>query len=308
MSQLKALLIVLLVLRVLPRLDGYRYRSVQPNNWHYLSNLYNDAGGDLYSSYDRFGRSPADGGGGSGGGGGGGPMGDGDGGGGGGGGGGGSTEVGRTCGKPSSRCGANLGRGDPKATASGFAQRAAQEAKAASDAQAGAAEAASYQVKCELAAKAIQSAKAAEAVLAGKQQILDQLRREMAEAEAEVAGLTMSLRNIQENAESAAQTVQETQAQLNHLKSIVQAAAANLNNIQNVSKGAQLELAEKTQILKAAQHRAENLGRQMADAKADFEKTKVAAYKAVCAAVEAKQKAQRSRRMSWMYSDLGEQL
>lgn len=172
----------------------------------------------------------------------------------------------------------------------------------------GAAEAASYQVKCELAAKAIQSAKAAEAVLAGKQQILDQLRREMAEAEAEVAGLTMSLRNIQENAESAAQTVQETQAQLNHLKSIVQAAAANLNNIQNVSKGAQLELAEKTQILKAAQHRAENLGRQMADAKADFEKTKVAAYKAVCAAVEAKQKAQRSRRMSWMYSDLGEQL
>lgn len=54
-----------------------------------------------------------------------------------------------------------------KQKASSIAQKAAQEAKAASDAQAVAGQQAAHQVKSQLAEKALQAAKAAEAALAG---------------------------------------------------------------------------------------------------------------------------------------------
>jgi len=265
----KALLIVLLLLHTCPRLESFHYRPAQPNAKHCLSSLYGDAsvdGGD-----------------------------------GGGGGSGGCTD---TSNNKKVGCGAGgtgggvLGRGDPKAKASNIAQKAALEAKAASDSQMAAAEAAASQVKSELAAKAAQSARAAEAALAGKQQIVEQLQQEMTEADAVVSEVTSSLQNTQANANAAAAAAHEAQTQLNQLKSLVMAATANMANIENVASGAQQELAEKTQLLEAAKHRVENLGRQMTDAKSDFEKTKQAAYKAACAAVEAKQKAQRSRRMT----------
>ncbi|KAL7730498.1 hypothetical protein ACLKA6_000501 [Drosophila palustris] len=186
--------------------------------------------------------------------------------------------------------------GDPKTKASNIAQKAAQEARAASDAQMAAAEAAAMQVKAELAERAAQSARAAEAALAGKQQIVEQLQQEMCEADAVVTEITASLQNTQANAHAATQAAQEAQSQLCQLKRLVAAATANLANIENVASGAQQELAEKTQLLEAAKNRLEGLGRQMGDAKQDFERTKSAAYKAACAAVEAKQKASRARR------------
>ncbi|XP_034485749.1 uncharacterized protein LOC117790413 isoform X2 [Drosophila innubila] len=195
-------------------------------------------------------------------------------------------------------CGSSLGKTDPKAKASNIAQKAAQEAKAANDAQMAAAEAAAAQVKSELAERALQSARAAEAALAGKQQIMEQLVTEHREAEAVVQDVTNSLQNTQANAAAANDAAVEAKTQLEKLKQLVQAAITNLGNIENVSNGAQQELAEKTQLLEAAKNRVENLGHQLQAAKQDFEKTKKAAYKAACAAVEAKQKAQRNRRMS----------
>ncbi|XP_030371080.1 uncharacterized protein LOC115621551 [Scaptodrosophila lebanonensis] len=191
-------------------------------------------------------------------------------------------------------CGASVSKGDPKVKASNIAQKAAVEAKAANDAQTAAADAAAAQVKLELADKAMQSARAAEAALAGKQQIMEQLQREMAEADAVVTEVTASLQNTQANANAAATAAQQAQAELNDLKRIVAASTGNLANIENVSSGAQQELAEKMQLLEAAKNRVEGLQRQMVDARQDFEKTKQAAYKAACAAVEAKQKAQMS--------------
>ncbi|XP_016978822.1 glycine, alanine and asparagine-rich protein-like [Drosophila rhopaloa] len=258
----KALLTVLLLLHAFPRLESFHYRPAQPNAKHCLSSLYGDSGG-----------------GGSGGGSGGGNTG---------------------CAEANSKKDCNssgFGRGDSKAKASNIAQKAALEAKAASDSQMAAAEAAASQVKSELAAKAAQSARAAEAALAGKQQIVEQLQQEMTEADAVVSEVTSSLQNTQANANAAASAAHEAQTQLNQLKNLVIAATANMANIENVASGAQQELAEKTQLLEAAKHRVENLARQMNDAKSDFEKTKQAAYKAACAAVEAKQKAQRARRM-----------
>ncbi|KAH8417624.1 hypothetical protein KR222_002863 [Zaprionus bogoriensis] len=192
------------------------------------------------------------------------------------------------------KCSASISNTDPKAKASNIAQKAALEAKAANDAQMAAADAAASQVKSELADKALQSARAAEAALAGKQQIVEQLDAEHREAQAVVQEVTTSLQNTQGNAAAASDAATEAKSQVVRLKRLVQDAVTNLANIENVSNGAQQELAEKTQLLEAAKNRVKNLSNQLAVAKIDFEKTKKAAYKAACAAVEAKQKAQRT--------------
>ncbi|XP_017846117.1 uncharacterized protein LOC108602500 [Drosophila busckii] len=187
----------------------------------------------------------------------------------------------------------HLSNGNPKQKASSIAQKAAQEAKAASDAQMAAAEAASTHVKLELAEKAAQSAKAAEAALAGKQQIMEQFTQEVAEAESVVGEVSNSLQSTQTNANAAAQALSEATEQLAELKRLVAAGTSNLANIESVTNGAQQALTEKTQLLEAAKTRVESLNRQLLEARDDFEKTKKAAYKAACAAVEAKQKAQK---------------
>lgn len=197
-----------------------------------------------------------------------------------------------------------MGSRDPKTKASNIAQKAAQEARAASDAQMSAAEAAAMQVKTELAERAAQSARVAEAALAGKEQIVEQLQQEMCEADAVVTEITASLQNTQANSHAATQAAQEAQCQLTQMKRLVAVATANLANIENVASGTQQELAEKTQLLEAAKNRLESLNRQLTDAKQDFKKTKNAAYKAACAAVEAKQKASRARRMAFRWLQL----
>ncbi|XP_022211633.2 tol-Pal system protein TolA [Drosophila obscura] len=216
-----------------------------------------------------------------------------------------------SCGNESPKgkqCG-NFDKGNPKSKASNIAQKAAQEAKAASDSQMAAAEAAATQVKSELAERAAQSARAAEAALAGKQQIVEQLEQELAEAEAVVTEVTSSLQNTQANNIAAAAAAADSQTQVEHIKLLLQAATSNLANIEGVSQGAQTELSEKTQLLEAAKNRVQSLNKQMTEAKSDFEKTKQAAYKAACAAVEAKKKAQRMRRMAayrqWMIGQPG---
>ncbi|XP_017866035.1 PREDICTED: uncharacterized protein LOC108615769 [Drosophila arizonae] len=195
-------------------------------------------------------------------------------------------------------CKISIGKSDAKSKASSIAQKAAQEAKAANDAQMTAANAAATQVKLELAEKAFQSARAAEAALAGKQQIFEQLQLENREAESVVQEVDSSLHNTQANAIAANDAIVEARNQLENLKRLVRAFTKNLESMENISTGAQQELAEKTQLLEAAKNRQQTLASQLLKAKNDYEDTKKAAYKATCAAVEAKQKAQRSRRQN----------
>ncbi|KAL7723543.1 hypothetical protein ACLKA6_000131 [Drosophila palustris] len=131
----------------------------------------------------------------------------------------GKKEGGQSCNAPKN-CGNSLGKSDPKAKASNIAQKAAQEAKAANDAQMAAAEAAAAQVKSELAERALQSARAAEAALAGKQQIMEQLETEHREAEAVVQDVTSSLQNTQANAAAANDAAMEGKTQLEKLKQL----------------------------------------------------------------------------------------
>lgn len=151
-------------------------------------------------------------------------------------------------------------------------------------------------MKQDLAEKAVQAARAAEAALAGKQQIMEQLELEEKEAVAVVDEVKNSLHSTQVNAESAMLAFSEAKIQLDQLKVLLAEATAQITNIETFANGAQLEMDEKGQLLEAANRRVESISRQVVAARQDYDKTKKAAYKAACAAVEAKQKAQRMQR------------
>ncbi|KAM8706628.1 hypothetical protein ACLKA7_010830 [Drosophila subpalustris] len=186
----------------------------------------------------------------------------------------------------------------PKHRASSIAIKAAQEAKAASDAQLPAAENAAHQVIIQLADKALAAAKAAEAALAGKQQIVEQLETEVREGELVVQEEAASLQNSQGNCNAAAQASQQAGVQLKTLAEAVKNAQANVHNSDQAANGAQQELAEKQQLVEAAKKRVELLLRQLDIARSDFKNTKKAAEHAACAAQEARQRAARERRMA----------
>ncbi|KAH8234334.1 hypothetical protein KR038_007714, partial [Drosophila bunnanda] len=180
---------------------------------------------------------------------------------------------------------------DPKSKSSAIAQQAAQDAKAASEAQSAAGCAAAQHIKAELAEKAFQSAKAAEAALLGKEQMVEQLERETQEANAVIKGETAALQAIETNMNTAVEATKAATQQFETLSELVASAKGSLANIQSVAFGLQQEMEAKTQLLQAARSRLATFQKQLSCAHEDYEKTKQAAYRAACAAVEAKQKA-----------------
>lgn len=70
------------------------------------------------------------------------------------------------------------------------------------------------QVKTQLAEKALQAAKAAEAALAGKQAVVEQLQQEVKEAEAVVAENTAAVHQQQGTVNAAVQAAQQATAQV----------------------------------------------------------------------------------------------
>lgn len=181
--------------------------------------------------------------------------------------------------------------GDPKQKSSNIAIKAAQDAKAANEAQQAAGQLAAQHIKQELAEKAFQSAKAAEAALTGKQMVVQQLELEMQEANAVVEEESASLQNTESNMNSAVEAARAATHQFETLTELHKTVKDNLANIQTVALGSQQEMTAKVQLLEAAKNRLATLQKQLQSARDDYEKTKQAAYKAACAAVEAKQKA-----------------
>ncbi|KAH8347774.1 hypothetical protein KR084_000955, partial [Drosophila pseudotakahashii] len=181
--------------------------------------------------------------------------------------------------------------GDPKQKSSMIAMKAAQDAKAASEAQSAAGQAAAHHIKMELAEKAFQSAKAAEAALMGKQMMVDQLEQEVQEADAVVEEETNSIHHTEANMNAAVDAVKVATQQFETISELQKTAKEALVNIQTVALGTQQEMAAKTQLLEAARNRMALLQKQLLSAHDDYEQTKQAAYKAACAAVEAKQRA-----------------
>lgn len=180
--------------------------------------------------------------------------------------------------------------------ASCIAMKAAQEAKAASDAQLPAAESAALQVKIQLADKALAAANAADAALAGKLQIVEQLESEVREGELVVEEETSLLQASQLNCKAASQAAREAGLQLKTLGEAVKNAEANVMNSGQAARGVQQELSEKQQLVDAAKKRVELLLQQLDAARTDFKTTQKAAERAACAAQEARQRASRERR------------
>ncbi|XP_017868935.1 PREDICTED: uncharacterized protein LOC108617607 [Drosophila arizonae] len=186
--------------------------------------------------------------------------------------------------------------GDPKQKSSSIAVKAAQDAKAANEAQHAAGQMAAQHIKQELAEKAFQSAKAAEAALTGKQMVVQQLELEMQEAHAVVEEESASLQNTETNMNAAIEAARAATSQFEALTALHKTVKDNLANIQTVALGSQQEMTTKVQLLEAAKNRLATLQKQLDSARDDYEKTKQAAYRAACAAVEAKQKAASSYR------------
>lgn len=203
------------------------------------------------------------------------------------------TGKGRDCEPVNAKCNVNeiFTPGDPKQKSSNIAIKAAQDAKAANDAQQAAGVLAAQHIKQELAEKAFQSAKAAEAALTGKQMMVQQLEVETHEANAVVEEETVSLQNTEANMNAAVEAARSATQQFEVLDTLHKQMKENLGNIQSVALGAQQELGAKVQLLEAAKARLITLQKQMEAAREDYEKTKGAAYKAACAAIEAKKKA-----------------
>lgn len=184
---------------------------------------------------------------------------------------------------------------NPKSKSTEIAQKAAQDARMASDSQAEAADAASAEVKISLAQKAIQAARSAEAALAGKEEIVVQLEKEQCEAEAVINEVASSLQSTRVNAASAMSAADFAQQEIDGLKSLVGKSLKNLYKIQSVSCGLQTEVTEKINLLGTVSERFESLCQQLAAARKDVIKTKNNAYQAACAAIEATHRANQER-------------
>lgn len=204
----------------------------------------------------------------------------------------------KDCEPVNTKCNVNeiFSPGDAKQKSSNIAVKAAQDAKAANDAQHAAGLLAAQHIKQELAEKAFQSAKAAEAALTGKQMMVQQLEIETHEANAVVEEETASLQNTEVNMNAAVEAARAATQQFEVLDTLHKQMKENLGNIQSVALGAQQELGAKVQLLEAAKARLITLQKQMETARDDYERTKSAAYKAACAAIDAKKKAASNNR------------
>ncbi|XP_063980359.1 uncharacterized protein LOC135164185 [Diachasmimorpha longicaudata] len=171
-----------------------------------------------------------------------------------------------------------------------LASKAAQEAKAASDAQNIAGKQASHQVKVQLAEKAFRASKAAEAVLIGKIALVEQLGEETKETQSVVREGSLSFQRAKQNVAAATKAAQESHHQIDTLRRAVETAKSNLSNARAAAEGARSSLGEKEQLLAAAKKRVEELKGRLQKAKGDLAKTNHAAAKAEASAREARVK------------------
>ncbi|EDW26859.1 GL14757 [Drosophila persimilis] len=179
----------------------------------------------------------------------------------------------------------------PNAAAAAIAQNAAEVAKAANEAQAGAAEDAAKLVKMQLAEKAMQAARAVNAVLDGKETIVESTLRQLREAEDVVRQVIASLVISEANAQSASAASTCAHAQKGRLKIILRHYKARLFNIDDLDKQVIADLREKFEMLAKAEERAQSIERQLVSAIEEYEQLKKDVKKAATAAEEARQKA-----------------
>ncbi|KAH8417623.1 hypothetical protein KR222_002858 [Zaprionus bogoriensis] len=183
---------------------------------------------------------------------------------------------------------------DAKSRSSGLAAKAAQEAKQANEEMASAVKQAADRIKLEYAEKAASAARAAVAVLEGKQQVLSQLEVEVREAELVVQEESQELTASEANSQLALKAHQQAQDELKMLMDSLKLARENAGSAEMVSAACKQSMADKALLLESAQKRVNLLLQQLSEARIEHAKTKKAAYRAMCAANEAKQRIQQT--------------
>ncbi|SPP77687.1 Hypothetical predicted protein [Drosophila guanche] len=173
-------------------------------------------------------------------------------------------------------------------TAAAIAQNAAKMAKAASEAQAGAAENAANLVRMQLAEKAMQAARTANAVLEDKEAVVKIFERVLHDAEDRVIQASASLDNSESNAEGASAASIYAEALKDRLKGILEQTKAGLANIDAFEKQVNADLEKNTEMLLNAEELVERLEQQLAWAREDYEKMKKVARHAAKAAAQAR--------------------
>lgn len=174
--------------------------------------------------------------------------------------------------------------------ASQISSKAASDAKAAKDAQSCAAETAGKQVKNMLADKATQAAKAAEAALAGKKQLCEELTKNLGETQRVMQEVQRAISASSCGAKTAKRVRDNVRRNINAMKRLYGQMHKNVESLRRVASNGQRELAEKRSLLNAAKQRVEELIICLDKGRKDLERNRENAKKAHCAAEDARQR------------------
>ncbi|XP_002000039.4 uncharacterized protein LOC6573980 [Drosophila mojavensis] len=171
-----------------------------------------------------------------------------------------------------------------------MAATAADEASAAKNAQKCAGEEAGQLAMYRLADKAEQAARAAEAALNGKKQLLEQLEQSQCEADAVIEEVKKALASSKCNINTIVRIAASIKNHQEVMQNFLEASKANLERYKEIAACANIEIREKYMILMNVSKREEELKKCMEKAKTDLCRTEKIAEKAETAAVEATQR------------------
>lgn len=171
-----------------------------------------------------------------------------------------------------------------------MASKAADEATAAKDAQTCASEKAGQRAMAHLADKAEHAARAAEAALKGKKQLLDQMLNTRNESDAVIEEIKNALSLSRCNIQAVAREATEIKQTLELLMCWHDDAEANLMSLRDIIASIKKDVKRKQSVLMKSEQHAQNLKNCLMKAKEDFDRTERIAEQAECAAQEAKQR------------------
>lgn len=152
--------------------------------------------------------------------------------------------------RPDADCKSNTNVGQQ--TSINIALKAAQEAKAAADAQQREGLQAAHRAKEQLAEKAMEASKAAEAALAGKQELVEQLDNEIQEAKTLVQDEQANLQELQGTEKGSCKKSQANAQQLSEKKQLVDATYAKIGKLKKRLEVAKTELNSTREAAKKA--------------------------------------------------------
>lgn len=183
----------------------------------------------------------------------------------------------------------------PNQKPSQMASKAATDAKAAKDAQSCAADAASHRVKAILADRAVLASKGAEAALAGKKQLLDQLLESLAETKGAMEEVQRAIDASTIFSKTVCRIREKARQRLANMQSLFKEEWANVEGLRRMVASAQRAVMEKRSLLNTAMGRVAELHACMKEAQTHNERNREIAKKANCSAAEAKKRIETMR-------------